>query len=42
MCLHPIKNLTRVWGESLESYGTQMQTSESMRGIYYHDFHMDQ
>ena len=41
MSLYPYKNLRRVYGESLVSYGTPVQTLEHMRGIYYSDFSTD-
>ena len=38
---YTINNLSRVSGVSLKIYGTPVQTSEDMRGIYYHDFSTD-
>ena len=39
--INPIKNLKRILGVSLENYGTQVQTSEGMRGVCYQDFSPD-
>ena len=39
--MHSIKKCMHVKGESHESSGTPVQTSEGMNGICYHDFYTD-